>query len=176
MACGTGSGLHHTHTHTHARTHTHAHTHAHAHTYTHIQARDLHDVVKPGALLTAVNLTYRGVDHTHNIPTATAGDCTLFSQRPRESYLKEALEQLRQNLPVSLKLKHVKNPLSRVQLGFHLMGLSGRVENVLGFIFLVGIGSVISGRVRTVLYNQLSVDQLILHHAHDKGSLNQFEL
>ena len=67
------------------------------------QVHCLGDIVHPGALLSVTNLTYRGIDHTHNIPTATMKEVTLFSQRPTNQYLVTALDQLRTSLPVSCK-------------------------------------------------------------------------
>lgn len=68
------------------------------------QSHNLCDIIQPGALLAVANLAYRGTDHTHNVPTATARDVTVFSQRPTHQHLVVAMEQLRIALPVSLWL------------------------------------------------------------------------
>ena len=68
--------------------------------FTH-QSQGLEDIVKPGAVLAMSNLSYRGLGHTHNLPTANAGDCSLFSQKPREQHLRNALAEINNSLPVS---------------------------------------------------------------------------
>ncbi len=71
------------------------------------QAHFLQDVIQPGALLAVTNLTYRGLDHTHNVPTVTVRDMTVFSHRPTDQHLCTAMDQLRAALPVSEAiLKH----------------------------------------------------------------------
>ena len=67
----------------------------------HPQSQGLEEAVKPGSVLVLSNLSYRGLGHTHNLPTCNAGDCAVFSQKPREQHLKDALADLNKNLPVS---------------------------------------------------------------------------
>ena len=63
------------------------------------QAHALDDIITPGALLAVSNLSYRG--YTHQLPMATASDSCSFSQNPKEAHLRHALQELRNNLPVS---------------------------------------------------------------------------
>ena len=70
------------------------------------QSQGLEDTTKPGSVLALSNLSYRGLGHTHNLPTCNAGDCAVFSQKPREQHLKDALADLNKNLPVSYNLQH----------------------------------------------------------------------
>lgn len=67
----------------------------------HPQSQGLEEAVKPGSVLVLSNLSYRGLGHAHNLPTCNAGDCAVFSQKPREQHLKDALADLNKNLPVS---------------------------------------------------------------------------
>ena len=67
-----------------------------------MQSQGLEDIVKPGAVLAMSNLSYRGLGHTHNLPTCNAGDSAVFSQKPREQHLKDALADVNNSLPVSL--------------------------------------------------------------------------
>jgi len=59
------------------------------------------DLVQPGELVAVSNLCYRGSDHIHGVPTASAGEMTVFSQRPGEHHLCSALSQLKDALTVS---------------------------------------------------------------------------
>ena len=68
-----------------------------------MQSQGLEDIVKPGAILAMSNLSYRGLGHTHNLPTCNAGDSTVFSQKPREQHLKDAIADVNNNLPVSFQ-------------------------------------------------------------------------
>lgn len=67
-----------------------------------LQARALEDLVIPGVLVAVSNLSYRGIGHSHHLPTANAGDSCVFSQHPREQHLKSALEEVSHELPVSV--------------------------------------------------------------------------
>lgn len=91
------------HSHVHTPTRNHMHTYIHT---LHSQSQGLEQIVKPGSVLALSNLSYRGLGHTHNLPTCNAGDCAVFSQKPREQHLKDALADLNKNLPVSHNLLH----------------------------------------------------------------------
>ena len=70
------------------------------------QSQGLEETTKPGSVLALSNLSYRGLGHTHNLPTCNASDCAVFSQKPRDQHLKDALADLNNNLPVSCNLQH----------------------------------------------------------------------
>ena len=65
------------------------------------QAHALEDLVVPGVLVAVSNLSYQGLGYGHHLPSANAGESSVFSQHPREQHLKTALQELLRNMPVS---------------------------------------------------------------------------
>ena len=65
------------------------------------QAHALEDLVVPGMLVAVSNLSYQGLGYGHHLPSANAGESSVFSQHPREQHLKTALQELLRNMPVS---------------------------------------------------------------------------
>lgn len=65
------------------------------------QAHALEDLVVPGMLVAVSNLSYQGLGYAHHLPSANAGEGSVFSQHPREQHLKSALQELSRNMPVS---------------------------------------------------------------------------
>ena len=60
-------------------------------------------IVIAGAVVAVSNLRLQlNAVHTGMLPTASAGDVTVFQQQPSSSHLVAALHQLRSDLPVSI--------------------------------------------------------------------------
>lgn len=92
------------------------------------QAHALEDLVVPGMLVAVSNLSYQGLGYAHHLPSANAGDTSVFSQHPREQHLKSALQELSKNMPVSWHCTSVLELLFLFSRKFSIVTFNFRIR------------------------------------------------
>ena len=92
------------------------------------QAHALEDLVVPGMLVAVSNLSYLGLGYAHHLPSANAGDTSVFSQHPREQHLKSALQELSKNMPVSWHCTSVLELLLLFSRKFSIVTFNFRIR------------------------------------------------
>ena len=92
------------------------------------QAHALEDLVVPGMLVAVSNLSYQGLGYAHHLPSANAGDTSVFSQHPREQHLKSALQELSKNMPVSWHCTSVLELLLLFSRKFSIVTFNFRIR------------------------------------------------